>query len=70
MKRNVKFNKDRRMSRSSMSDDEKSNGPKSPTRTANGNPARPDYDRTDTGGGDWATENEGEDQKVRRPFEC
>ena len=48
-----------------MSDDEKSNGPRSPTRSANGNPARPDYDRTDTGGGDWATENEGENEKVR-----
>ena len=53
------------MSRSSMSSgdsptDEKNNGlAKSPSR--NGAPARPGYDRADTGG-EWATENE--DEKV------
>lgn len=68
MKRNVQFNRARRMSRSSMSDmdgnsptEEKVNGSsKSPVR--NGDVKRPDYDRADTTQSGWATENE--DEKV------
>lgn len=40
------------------SPDLKSNGPKSPTR--NGDPKRPAVDRTDTG--QWATDNDSDDQ--------
>ena len=46
---------------SSSPTEEKSNGPKSPTK--NGNPTRPDYDRTDTGASGWATDNESEDKE-------
>ena len=66
MKRNVKFNSQRRMSRGSSTDmdgsptEEKSNGTRSPTR--NGKIARPEFDRTDTGASAWATENEGDDE--------
>lgn len=67
MKRNVKFNSQRRLSRGSSNEmdgispaDLKSNGPRSPTR--NGNVTRPQVDRTDTGASGWATENDSDDQ--------
>ena len=68
MKRNVKFNSQRRLSRGSSNDmdggsptDMKSNGPKSPSQK-NGNPTRPQVDRTDTNASGWATENDSDDQ--------
>ena len=67
MKRNVKFNSQRRSSKGSFTDmdggsptDAKSNGPRSPTR--NGNVTRPSVSRTDTGASGWATENDSDDQ--------
>jgi phosphatidate cytidylyltransferase len=67
MKRNVKFNSQRRLSKGSLAEmdgssptDAKSNGPRSPTR--NGNVTRPAVDRTDTGASGWATENDSDDQ--------
>ncbi|KAK3715759.1 phosphatidate cytidylyltransferase [Vermiconidia calcicola] len=65
MKRGIRFNKDRRMSRGSMHEmdgsmDERSNGSKSPTR--NGNGKRPDHQRTASG---WATDNE--DDQAKNP---
>lgn len=71
MKRNVKFNSQRRMSKGSIPDMdgnspiEKSNGRRSPTR--NGNISRPSVDRTDTGASGWATENDSDDQVYPAP---
>lgn len=85
--KSVKFNRnnhrERRMSKSSVSDsshmDEqsptrsRSNGAKSPTRNGTLSKSekngRPGYDRTDTTQSGWATENEDEDEKKAQPTE-
>lgn len=68
MKRNVKFNKDRRLSRGSLNDmDGSSPIEKSKSPVRNGNPTRPQVDRTDTGASGWATENDSDDQVYCTP---
>jgi phosphatidate cytidylyltransferase len=66
MKRNVQFNRQRRMSRSSIPDMDGATSPteekKDRSKSPNGDIKRPDYDRADTTHSGWATENE--DEKV------